>query len=387
MSFIAKADIESLITDCEGNCVSIYMPTHRAGAEIQQDPIRLRNLLDEAEEKLVALGSRGPDARAILEPARVLEDQINFWRHQSDGLALFLTEEYFRAYRLPADFEPQVYVTERFNTKPLMRLISENGRFYVLALSQNEVRLMQGSADSIAQLDLPEEVPENLSEALMLDDPEMRLQWHTSTQNQVGARPAIFHGQGLASEDDPKTHIARYFEKIADGLSQLLAGGRTPLVLAGVEYLHPIYREATEYEYLVEEGIEGNPEEMSAAELHQRAWQLVKPRFERDKEQAKARYSQLAGQGDERASTDLREIVPAAYFERVDLLFAQEGYRQWGSFDAEENSIELHEEWQAGDYDLADFACAHTFLNEGSVYVVDVGEMPADEPVAALFRY
>lgn len=387
MSLIAKADIKSLIADCEGNCVSIYMPTHRVGDEIQQDPIRLRNLLDQAEEKLISLGLRSPKARAILEPARDLEEQNRFWQHQSDGLALFLADEYLRAFRLPVRFEPLVTVSERFHTKPLMSLISENGQFFLLALSQNEVRLLQGAQDSIAQLDLPEEVPESLAEALMWDDPEAQLQWHTSTQNQVGSRPAVFHGQGFASEDDPKEQIARYFEKIDDGLKQLLADARAPLVLAGVDYLLPIYSQVTKYEHLVEGGIEGNPEELSAEKLHERAWQLVQPRFEGDKQRARSRYAQLAGQDDQRASTDLREIAPASYFEKTDLIFVRRGFRQWGSFDPESNAVELHEDWQPGDYDLADFSCAHTFLNGGAVYVLEAQVMPTDEAVAALFRY
>jgi hypothetical protein len=50
-------------------CVSIYMPTHRTGAETQQDPIRLKNLLREAEKHLFAKGVSTRDVQEMLEPA------------------------------------------------------------------------------------------------------------------------------------------------------------------------------------------------------------------------------------------------------------------------------------------------------------------------------
>jgi len=43
-------------------------PTHRTGADIQQDPIRLRNALATAERELVVLGWRTADAEDLLDP-------------------------------------------------------------------------------------------------------------------------------------------------------------------------------------------------------------------------------------------------------------------------------------------------------------------------------
>jgi len=48
------------------------MPTHRAGTETRQDPIRLKNLLSRAREQLVDGGLRSTEADGILEPARLL---------------------------------------------------------------------------------------------------------------------------------------------------------------------------------------------------------------------------------------------------------------------------------------------------------------------------
>lgn len=371
----------------KGLCVSIYMPTHRAGRGIQQDPIRLKNLLGEAEEALTLSGLRTPEAQELLEPAEKLLQDGLFWQRQSDGLALFLSSEAFRSYRLPFDFDELVVVTDRFHVKPLLPLLS-GGQFYVLALSQNEVRLLQGTRYSVSEVDL-KNAPESLAKALRYEDPEKRLQFHTSTRTPggKGQRPAIFHGHGVASADDPKDYILRYFHQVDEGLHDLLRDEQAPLVLAGVDYLLPIYREANMYPYLVDEGIEGNPEELKAKELHEQAWAIVQPRFLTAQKEAAAQYRQLAGAGSEQASNDLKEVVPTAYHGRVETLFVAVGLQQWGTFDPNTNAVQLHEEAEPGDEDLLDFAGVQTLLSRGTVYAVEPEKVPDEALLAAVFRY
>ncbi|MGL4621418.1 MAG: hypothetical protein ACRCZS_20555 [Chroococcidiopsis sp.] len=64
------------------------MPTHKLGTQTQPDPIRFKNLIGEAEEKLVATRMRSQDARDLLERTQQLDD-FQFWQHQSDGLVIF----------------------------------------------------------------------------------------------------------------------------------------------------------------------------------------------------------------------------------------------------------------------------------------------------------
>jgi hypothetical protein len=388
MDILTSDELRALTKKPEGSCVSIYMPTHRVGAEIQQDPIRLKNLLAEAEEHLLTRGLRTPEAKELLEPAgRLLQDGL-FWQRQSDGLAIFLSPEAFRYYRLPFDFEELVIATDRFHIKPLLPLLSGDGRLYVLALSQNEVRLLQGTRYSVSDVDL-DGAPKSLAEALRYNDPEKRFQFHTSTitPGGKGQRPAIFHGHGVASADDPKDYILRYFHRVDEGLRDLLRDEQAPLVLAGVDYLFPIYREANTYPHLVDEGIEGNPEELRAEELHERAWAIVQPLFLAAQKEAVVRYRQLAGAGSEQASNDLKEVVPTAYHGRVETLFVAVGLQQWGTFDPATNAVQLHREVKPGDEDLLDFAAVHTLLNGGIVYAVGPEKVPGEAALAAVFRY
>ncbi|NLD72625.1 MAG: hypothetical protein GX649_07900, partial [Chloroflexi bacterium] len=53
MSLITRTEIETLIAPHEAPCITITMPTHRRGTDVLENPIRLKNLLDQAEERLV----------------------------------------------------------------------------------------------------------------------------------------------------------------------------------------------------------------------------------------------------------------------------------------------------------------------------------------------
>jgi hypothetical protein len=383
MNGLSKEELKTLVGKPAVPCISIYMPTHRVFPEMKQDPIRFKNLLREAEERLNALGLRSPNAKKLLKPARDLIRDTFFWRHQADGLATFISSDVFYHYRLPLKFDQLLVVSDRFHIKPLLPLFSHDGRFYILALSQNDVRLFQCTRYSVMEVKL-ENIPRSLSEALKYDDPEKQLQFHTRAPMAGGERAAMFHGQGVG-KDDTKENILRFFHLLDRGMYASLGKESTPLVLAGVDYLLPIYRQANSYPHLMEQGIAGNPEGLKGEDLHDQAWRVVQPYFRNAMEKAVASYRQLAGSG--RTSNNLNEIVPGAYEGRVDILFVALGVQHWGVFDSKTRQVHLHHAPEPGDEDVLDFAAAHTYLNGGTVYGLEPEEMPDEMPLAAVFRY
>jgi hypothetical protein len=194
----------------------------------------------------------------------------------------------------------------------------------------------------------------------------------------------MYHGHGVG-KDDTKVNIVRFFHLLDKGLQTLLHDEQAPLVLAGVDYLLPLYREANTYAHLVEEGISGNPEGLRAEELQAQAWSILEPLFQHGQKTAAANYQQYLGTG--RASNNLPEIIPAAYYGRVDTLFVALGVQQWGRFNADTQEIQVHQEAKPDDEDLLDLAALYTFLNSGTVYAVKAGEGPDSTPLAALYRY
>ncbi|MFH1147600.1 MAG: hypothetical protein V1736_07825 [Pseudomonadota bacterium] len=386
MDLITKTDIEELMKHSSWPCISIFMPAHRAGKEIQQDRIRLKDLLREAEQNLVQKGLRRPEAKELLkEPTLMVEDH-SFWEQQSDGLAIFLSPERYRVFRLPLDFKEFVLIADRFYVKPILPLFMGDGRFYILALSQGQTRLLQGTHYSVHQIAL-ETLPKSLQETLWYDDPQRQLQFHTGTSTPGGPRRgAMFHGHGVGI-DDNKTNMLRYFHKVNDGLHELLRDERWPLVLAGVDYLFPLYKEANTYNYFMEEHISGNPELLSPEDLHRGAWAIVAPYFDRERGKAAARYREVFGT--KYASNNLESILLAACMGRVDYVFSLRGIEQWGTYRAETMETSLHPNQEPGDIDLIYLAIICTVLNRGTAYVLGPERMPqpAESAVAALFRY
>jgi hypothetical protein len=251
----------------------------------------------------------------------------------------------------------------------------------------NNVRLFLGTRYTIDEIDLGD-IPTNMQDALWMDDPEKHTDFHTGTSStsSEGIRQAVFHGHG-GKESEEKTNILRFFQHIDRGLNDLLEEKDIPMVLAGVDYLLSIYREANTYANILNDGLEGNPEELGGKELHQLAWKLIQPIFKEEQKQALERFKQLDGQGNELASADLRTVVKAANFGRVDTLIVPLGVQRWGRYDPEQNKVILEEKPNPENEDLLDFAAMHTLLNSGKVYAIQPENLPGDNELAAIFRY
>jgi hypothetical protein len=280
-------------------------------------------------------------------------------------------------------FEELAVVSDRFHVKPLIALLGSE-RFYVLALSQNAVRLLYGTRHSIQEIPLPEGTPKSIAEALGLEDRPKQHQIHSGAPQTSGGRGAVQHGY-VTGEEDTRTDLLNYFHRIDSGLQPLLRDERAPLVVAGVEHLLPIYREANTYRHLMDQSLPGNPEGVRAEELRDRAVTLLEPYFLEAQQAAGGRYRQLLGTG--LASSNLTEVVPSAYLGRVDFLFVAVGVQQWGAHDPSTHTVQQHDEVEPGDDDLLDLAAVQTLLHGGTVYAVAPEEVPDNTLVAAVFRY
>jgi hypothetical protein len=388
MDILNKTGLEQLMNEDQQRCVSIYLPSHRTGVETQQDPIRLKNLLKEAEKLLSAQGVSTRDVQSILEPASKLLQDSTFWQHQSDGLAIFLTANSVHRYRLPLNFEELVVVKNNFYIKPLLPLFTGDGQFYILALSQNHIRLLNCTRNSVNEVEIGN-VAGSLDEAIPSDDHQVNLQLHTSgaVGGMTGDGSVTFHGQGGGSDESAKNDLLRYFHLVDDGLGEFFKGDGAPLVLAGVEYLLPIYKEANTYPNLIDKVITGNPDLLSADELHRSAWEILEPLFQAAQNEAVALYQQLAGQASERVADTLEKIVPAAIEGRVETLFVAAGVQQSGAFHPATNEIEIHNQPESGDENLLDLASVQTYLKGGIVYVVEPGKVPGGTFAAVVLRY
>ncbi|RJQ52469.1 MAG: hypothetical protein C4521_10160 [Actinobacteria bacterium] len=387
MNELTQDELKATIEDGRGWCVSLFMPTHRNGLDNQEDRIRYKNLLREAEQRLAAAGLRAPEARRLLEPALDHADDGLFWEHQLGGLAVFISEGSFRHFLLPVALEELVVVNDRFHIKPLFPLLYGDSEFYILALSKNMVKLFKASRFHIEEDEIPG-APKNMREALVHDDYDVNYRFQQGgavpPPTSKGGRAAQYYSQGVGNEE-VKDQLLRYFHRIDEALHERISSDDDPLVVAAVDYLLPIYREANTYPYLADEAVPGNPELADPDELRERAWEIVAPRFDADRREAADRYNDLSATN--KASSRVEEVVLAALEGRVETLFVPTDVEVWGSVDREQRRVELHQVRQPVDQDLLDLAATETILHSGSVYGSKAVEVPGGGVIAAIYRY
>ncbi|MBD1912958.1 hypothetical protein [Leptolyngbya sp. FACHB-16] len=385
MSFLSIEELKELVEQPQGLCVSIYMPTVQLSSETQQNPVRFKNLLQQAKAELEKYELHSADPNQFLQPASEL-DENEFWQQQNAGLALFISEGFFRFYQVPIDLIELVVVSDRFHLKPLIPLLSGDDRFYVLTLGQRDVRLLEGNRYGITREIEIEGLPKSMDEALQYDETakdEQRRQGAGAGRSALQAGGS-YHGQG-GERENVKEDLLQYFLLVDKSLHEFFRNRRSPLVLAGVSYLLPIYHEANTYNFIVEEGIQHNTKQLTAEELHAEAWAIVEPQFEADQEKAIDYYHESIAAG--KGSNDLNEVIQGAFYGRVEQLFVPVGVQRWGHFDPGSMELEIHNEAQPGDEDLLNAAAIQTIFHGGAVYAVEPEKVPDNTPVAAVFRY
>jgi hypothetical protein len=383
---LTQEDIRSLMAQQEGPCVSLYMPTRRAGPDTRENHIRFKTLLKEAEASLEETGMRQHDVDEFLKPARALVDDRPFWRHQGAGFAAFVAPDRFERYTLPLEFETLSVVTNHFHVKPLLPMLSGDGTFYVLAMSAKDVRLLHGSHYTVDQVRLPDDTPKSLAESEGMEglEEESETQFHTTLSADVEHRSG-YHGQGVGT-DDQQYRLKTFCRRVDKGVQKVLRTETAPLVFAGVESLFPLYRDVSGYNNLMDKFVHGNPDRLSEQELHDKAWPLVEPKFSAARHEAKVQYRRF--KGSDRASSELEEVIQAATNSRVAILFVALQTHVWGTHDEQTGEVTVHEERQADDEDLLDLAAEQTVAHGGIVYAVPAQEVPdEDSALAAVYRF
>ena len=382
MDFVLQDEIRELMQKRSDYSISLYLPTHRAGRETLQDPIRLDNLLRNAEKKLTAAGMRHPDARDLLEPARNLAKDGFFARSLAEGLSIFISKGFFRYFRLPIHFDELLFVGRQFHLKPLAPMLHCCRRFYILAVSRKSLRLLECTEFGAREIEL-EAVPQTMREAVGLDE-ESTLLFRSIRQGPNLKGVHVFHGHG-GGADMEKEYLWHWFQILKDSLHPYFREQNTPLVFAGVEYLFPMFRLVDVYKHTMNEFIEGNPDELDPLELLKRGLPIVTPFFKKEREREIDHYMDLLG--GPFASETIDEIVQGAFLGRVDTLFVDTAARRWGTQDPVSGVVEVHTLQLEGDEDLLDMAFRQTYLNGGKVYGLISSEMPGGSGAAAIFRY
>jgi hypothetical protein len=358
---ISSSDIRDLL-QATGPRVTIQFPTHRHGPEVRQGPVRLRALATAARNELTRSETPPAEIESIMAPVEALADDANFWQHQASGLSICAAPGLLQVHRVAVDLPETVMVGETFHLTPLVPLLSGDGEFLILVVSQNLVKVYGADRWHSWEIDTshaPDAIPVSMKEALAHEDPERQLQQRSS-----GTGEAQFHGHGSGDELD-KAAIERFLRAVDHGLAEVLSGipgaSDLPLVIASVAYYQPIYRGVSRHRKVMEQGIEGNPDHLAPGELHAGAWAVMADYFEQATTAAVHKYEEVRGTG--AAESDPFEIAARAAEGRVDTLLVD----PQGQFTARA---------------MVDLAILETLSNSGRIMAASI---PGS--VGALLRY
>jgi hypothetical protein len=376
----SRSDLDELVAMDVRPAVSIYLPTHVAGREIRQDPIRLKNLLSSAAERLSATW-RKPEVEEFLGPAEALVGDEEFWRHQQQGLAVFLARGFNRIHKLPIPVPEETLLGEHFHIKPLLPLLEDTGLFWLLTISAKHTRLYHGSRWEFSEnkeIDLPQGVGKIRG---MTDYEE------THYGSPVGRRGGLAKAQSFGDDPDQvrKDELLEFLHRIVPPIEPLIKRRPAPVIVAADPEIGGHFREIAGWKEIEPHGIFENPDALPEDELHRRAYALVEPKLAETRAAAVDRLNALLAAG--KATTKPEEIVKAARYARIDTLFLTGDDHLWGLFDESEDRVVAHGSAADGDLDLLDFAALMTLRQGGSVMLVEREALPPPGLSAAILRY
>lgn len=360
------AQVDQLMTERNPASVSIYLPTDTTSTG-EHERLELKNLINEAVAGLHAQGVDKRVAADVEEELLDLVDDVEIWPFMARSLAIFATPDGVQTYRLPNHLNAHVQVADRFFVKPLMRSITFPHLGYVIALSQNETRLL-------------EVLPEGSSYRLDVDELPRSMDHALASMGAGGRAP---RGK-ISGAEGAKVRMVQFSRKINQALRSVL-DGESPLIIAGTEPLASVFRASSTYPRLSPLTITGNPETTSDADITAEARTILDETYAAEVQEQLGLFDQRRSTS--RATSQLAEVARAATMGMVDTVFADIDDATMGRIDEDSGAMEISDASDPHAYGLVDEIVRRVWRNGGSVLAVRRDEVPDGEPVAAILRY
>lgn len=353
--------------------ISIAIPTHIRGRETAQDRIQLKNQLAELDSRLEKAGVRPRERDSQLGPARGLLDDVEFWEHQSEQLALYIDDE--------GDILP-ISVTRQSEHRPavvggvyhLRHVLSDIDplRLPVLVLTEKAVRLYDATETDLDEVEA--DLPSSLEDVNWFVDRETQRQQHPDRAGSSRNR----HGHEASTRADEDT--SRFLRAVRDALPADSRGG--PLVVLGDDSLVSNFESISDDPILSPEN--SGVDDLSASAIHE----MARPALERHREQKTAGLSSDAlnqlGMGN--ATTDLTTALGDAVSGRISrvVLYA-DAEPVWGRFDPASLQASTTDQPGLDDVDLVDRLVAEAVATGSEIVLTDVP--PGDYEWIAIRRF
>lgn len=371
-----RLDSQSLkhILDSTGErLISIAIPTHVRGREISQDRIQLKNKLAEVDTVLEGNGVRTPQRKDQMADAMALLEDLEFWEHQSQQLAVYIDDN--------GEILP-IAVSEQTRSRPtvvspvfhLRHVLGELNpiRLPVLVLTEKRVELYEMSSTGLTGTDV--DLPSSLDEVNWFVDRERQRQQHPDRVGSASNR----HGHDPSSREGEDT--ARFLRAIRDALpSDAISGS---LVVLGDDSLVNRFESISGVEILSPK--HGGIDDPSTTVIFERA----APELERyrSRQVTNLRAEALDDLGAGMATTDLFEALSDAAVGRLSrVLLHIDIDPVWGDFDPGSLEVETRSGPEYGAVDLVDRLVATAYGTGAEIVLCD--NKVGDNDLVAVRRF
>lgn len=393
MRTFTTANLTRLLGQHQAPCISIFMPSFRSYPDSQQNPIRYKNLVSEAESSL-RQAYPGSEVRGLLAKFRELEADEYFWTHQLDGLALFGNAELFEVWSFPRAMPERIVVADSFHVKPLIRFTQSADRYQVLCIQREECRLFEGNRDALESLE-HEDVPLHVTEALGMGVGLNGVPTATSPAKQAQAAdtstpPPSLRSDGrggqAAKGDDANLDAERFFRAVDRAVwDHFSRPSGLPLLPVGTTDNLTLFRSVAKNQQLLDSAIEKSPSSFDEKGLQSAAWDCVKNEY----------LTRLKGIADDFAVAKSRDqgsdqvtaVAEAAVKSRVGRLLVDAGKVIPGTIDPTNGKVRMSNLDCPNTDDVLDDIAETVLRNGGEVVVVPSEQMPTQSGLAAVFRY
>ncbi|WP_035807289.1 baeRF3 domain-containing protein [Lunatimonas lonarensis] len=384
METISEKFVHKLLQSDDNPCISLYMPTHRHHPNTEQDPIRFKNMIKEAETSLTQKYSE-EETQVLLEPLIKIQQDYAFWNHNLDGLAIFRSENTFEVARLPINLEQLLIVADTFHTKPLRKFLQSGDRFHLLGLSLHKIKLYEGNRHSLEEIDLKGDIPTTIQEALGEELTDKHLT-AASYGGVSGESSTMHHGHG-SKKEEVDVDAERFFRMVSNYVETHYSKPfDLPLLLAALPEHHHLFQEVSKNPHLLPEGIKMDPFSSDERELAKMAWEVIQPSYLQRLTDLGERFGEAQAAG--RGSDDYKELAVAAKDGRIDTLLVEADKVIAARItNLETGNTQRKYITNPRIDDLTDDMGELVMKMGGKVVIVPCDNMPTETGLAGIFRY
>jgi len=288
--------------------LTITLPTHRTRPDNQQDPIRVKNLVNQAQEQLLQEFSKR-DLAPLLERLEKLSNAIDY-QYALDGLVLFVNKDFDAKFYLPFTVPERVVITDNFLTRDLVFAMNRMRRYWILALSEQPTRLFEGFHDTLVEVT-------DGGFPMVHEGP--------------GGAQALPGGFGKKVSAHRDERHRQFFRSVDDALKPFLADDPLPLGVVGVDRYLAFWDEITNHGEFIRDSRLGNYDHMTPHELSEVIWPLVQQALAEREQRQLDELAQMANQ--QRVISTLGEVWRSANLGRGKTLFVERDYHEPGRLD------------------------------------------------------